>query len=656
MKKNKVLPILAFTGITKNKELYFPYFGAGIFSSFLYFTFDSILHHRIMRAIPKAEYAYIIMSIGFVLLSIIMFPFLHYTYRFVIKRRKKELGLYSILGLEKKHIAVMMIYESLITTLVMIVGGILMGMVFSKLVFLLLCYILDLPVLNEFPFSFPACRDTTIFFIFSAFCNLLYSLYTVGKSNPIELFADSRKGEKKPKFIWLYTLVGIVTLLIGYGLSITSKMDSALFGNFFFAVFLVIIGTYFLFTSGSVVGLGLLKKKKGFYYKPSNFITVSGMYYRMKRSAAGLVNICIFSTMVIITLSCTISLYFGREHIFAYQFPYDIGIELPLNTAEEKEALVTNIRAMEKEFTIEEDSLYAYSSRNILAYMEGNRIDSAEGMSRWDNYVNEVEVMTLEEYNQMAGEEKSLEEREIFIFSKGKNYNQKNIMLFGEPYTVKEEFMELPVSAKEQENNSNLKYWIVVKNFESLPQNLLGQLYQELFHICLNITGEEEECQLFAEKLEKNMPSLEFNYRNNIEHRVDVRVMYGGLLFIGIFFGMLFMICLLVIMHYKQITEGYEDRDNFEIMQKVGMGHEEVHKTIAKQVLLVFFLPIFGAVCHTMAAVPMTSLLMSSIGLYSRKLIVVCCASILCLFFIVYGISYLVTAKAYMRIVERKGN
>ena len=160
----------------------------------------------------------------------------------------------------------------------------------------------------------------------------------------------------------------------------------------------------------------------------------------------------------------------------------------------------------------------------------------------------------------------------------------------------------------------------------------------------------------FAEKLEKNMPSLEFGYRNNIEHRVDVRVMYGGLLFIGIFFGMLFMICLLVIMHYKQITEGYEDRDNFEIMQKVGMGHEEVHKTIAKQVLLVFFLPIFGAVCHTMAAVPMTSLLMSSIGLYSRKLIVVCCASILCLFFIVYGISYLVTAKAYMRIVERKGN
>ncbi len=229
-------------------------------------------------------------------------------------------------------------------------------------------------------------------------------------------------------------------------------------------------------------------------------------------------------------------------------------------------------------------------------------------------------------------------------------------MLFGEPYTVKEEFMELPVSAKAQENNSNLKYWMVVKNFESLPQNLLGQLYQELFHICLNITGEEEECQLFAEKLEKNMPSLEFGYRNNIEHRVDVRVMYGGLLFIGIFFGMLFMICLLVIMHYKQITEGYEDRDNFEIMQKVGMGHEEVHKTIAKQVLLVFFLPIFGAVCHTMAAVPMTSLLMSSIGLYSRKLIVVCCASILCLFFIVYGISYLVTAKAYMRIVERKGN
>ena len=330
MKKHKLLPILAFNGIAKNKELYIPYLGAGIFSAFLYFSFDAILRHPVMGTIPRAAYAYAMMLLGFILLHVIMLPFLHYTYRFLIKRRKKEIGLYSILGMEKRHIAMMMVYESIITTVVMVLGGVLLGMVFARLIFLLFFYMQDLPALNDFPFSPGALLDTIIFFTVSAGLNLAYSLYSVGKSSPVELMSSGRRGEKKPRFISMFALFGLILLALGYGMSITAELDSMIFTNFFLAVFLVVIATYFLFTAASVVLLSFLKKRKSFYYKPSNFITVSGMYYRMKRSAAGLVNICVFSTMVIITLTCTAALYFGTDTISSIMYPYDAGLVLEM--------------------------------------------------------------------------------------------------------------------------------------------------------------------------------------------------------------------------------------------------------------------------------------------------------------------------------------
>lgn len=655
MKKNKMLPMLACTGITKNKELYLPYLGAGIFAAFLYFTFGSILYHPVMRTLPKAAYAAAMMILGFILLTIIVLPFLFYTYRFVIKRRKKELGLYSILGLEKKHIAVMMIYENIITTLIIIFGGVLLGMVFSKLVFWLLCYMMKLPVLNQFPFSFQAFGNTVLFFSVSAAFNLAFSLYSVGKSNPIELFSDGRKGEKKLKHIWLYALAGTAALAAGYGLSITSKLDWRIFNKFFFAVLLVVIGTYLLFTSGSVLALGVLRKKKSFYYKPSNFITISGMYYRMKQSAAGLVNICIFSTMIIITLSCTVSVYLEMENIVRFENPYDIGlIQYTDQIEKDRQEVFSAVRALEADSKAEVTALVSYSSRNMRAYIKDGRLDDPEDRNMWHPDVYEVEFLTLEEYNQAAGENRTLKEREIFIYSKGQSFAKEKIIIFGEPYTIKEELLQFPGSIKLEENSRQIAYWIVAESFEALPEALLQQLSVDTLRSFLYVAGAEEECAAFAEKLEEQVPCDYF--RNKIEAKTDTRSMFGGLLFIGIFFGGLFMICLIVIMYYKQITEGYEDRNNFEIMQKVGMSHDEIKHTIAKQILLVFFLPIFGAVCHTMAAVSMTANLLSAINLYNRQIVVVSCAGVLVVFLVIYGISYLATAKAYLRIVERRGS
>lgn len=653
MKKNKVLPLLACTGIAKNKELYLPYLGAGIFSVFLYFTFASILYHPIMGTLPRAQYAYIMLMIGFVLLNIIILPFLHYTYRFVIKRRKKELGLYSILGLEKKHIMVMMLYESIVTTGIIILGGVIFGLVFAKLIFMLLFYMIKLPVLNDFPFSLKAFQITTLFFCVAALFNLAFSLYAVGKSNPIELFAESRRGEKKPRFLWLLAAAGVLILGWGYFLSVTAKTDEMLFINFFLAVFLVVIGTYFIFTSGSVMALGILKRRKGFYYKPSNFITVSGMYYRMKRNAAGLVNICIFSTMIIITLSCTVSLYMGIEDIIEFQNPYDISLSCPMDSMENKEAVQAAIEELKKEYGVEAETTM-YQCKKAWVEIEDNKMEALDNIDWWKNTIYEIEFVTLDEFNQISGENKILEDHELFFYSDGQDYKGTSVSVGEEEYIIKEMLTEFPGSIKKQENNFYQDYWIVVKDYNAFPEEFSRKLGQEMFQVVISLTGSQEEKSLFAEKLKSYFPTG--SYRNNIEKKLDMRAMYGGLLFLGIFFGMLFMICLVVIMYYKQITEGHEDRENFDIMQKVGMSHQEVRHTIAKQIQLVFFLPIFGAVCHTMAAMPMTTLLLSTIALFDRRLVIKCSCGVLLVFLIIYGLSYLITAKAYLKIVERRGS
>ncbi len=655
MRKNKVLPLLACTGIAKNKELYLPYLGAGIFSSFLYFTFTSILYHPIMGTLPRAEYAYVMLMLGFVLLNIIVFPFLHYTYRFVIKRRKRELGLYSILGLEKKHIAVMMFYESIVTTGIIILGGMLFGLVFSKLIFMLLFYMLEIPVLNEFPFSFKAFQITAVFFLVSALFNLAFSLYAVGKSNPIELFADSRRGEKKPKFLGLLAIGGVLILGAGYFLSITASMDQIIFLNFFLAVFLVVIGTYFIFTSASVMALKLLKKKKSFYYKPANFITVCGMYYRMKRNAAGIVYICVFSTMIIITLSCTLSLYLGMEEVIAFLNPYDIRMDCqPDNAEEDKRAVEAAVEELKAECGLAEADTIFYKYRSMLVKLEDGKMETSEDLEWWQEHVYEIEFVTLEEYNQASGENKTLGDHELFLYSNGQDYKGSAFSILGEEYTIKEMLAGFPGSMKKQENTFNQDYWVVVKDYHALPEEFSSLLGNEVLRTIINVTGDSEAKSIFAEKLKSYFPNA--GYRSNIERKLDMGAMYGGLLFLGIFFGLLFMICLVVIMYYKQITEGHEDRENFDIMQKVGMSRQEVHHTIAKQVLLVFFLPIFGAVCHTMAAMPMTTLLLSAISLFDRGMVIKCSCGVLLVFFVIYGLSYLITAKAYLRIVERRGS
>lgn len=661
MKQHKVLPKLAVTGILKNKEAYFPYLAASIFSVFIYFVFASILQNDIMRSLPKAEYILILMNIGLVLLGIILVPFLFYTNSFLIKRRKKELGLYSILGMEKYHIGIMMFYETVVIYLVAVVVGVIFGIVFSKMIFLLLLNMTKLPVDISFPFQIKALKGTLIFFAFVYFLNLITNLLQVGKANPTELLQGGKKGEKELKHLWFPAIIGVVTLGMGYKIAITAQIDEMIFLNFFGAVFLVIIGTYFIFTSGSIVLFKALKKQKHFYYKPKNFVTISGVLYRMKKNAASLVNICIFSTMVIITLLCTISLYIGTDEILEYEYPCDMELSF-YEEDYQKEKVENIIETMKQKHSITIEQRFEYTYQRILLEQIENYFRAIPEEGGNSKNFNWVKFFTLEDYNREMKENESLKENEILCFSNGVDFNVSEIKVEEEVFSVKKELKELGLEGKKEENNYSKRYFIIVKDKEILDRitnNFLGRGATNRKHdLLFSISGEEKAREEFAKEVEQALikeGSFEsFSFRNGIENRDITVSMNGGLLFIGIFFGIVFCMCLILILYYKQITEGYEDKDKFEIMQKVGMSDKEVKGTIKRQILLIFFMPLFGAILHTIIAIRMVEGLLAVLYLFNHHLILSCTFIIILTFSIFYLIAYLFTSKTYYRIVQRR--
>lgn len=653
-----LLPRMAANNIRKNGQVYFPYIGVSIFAVFTYFVFDLIRKNDIMYTLPRAAYAAMLVSIGFVLLGLIMVPFLYYTNSFLIKRRKKELGLYSILGLEKKHIGFMMFYESLFVYVVVIAAAVLMGLIFSKLIFLLLLNLAKLPVEAEFTISMGAIADTAVFYAFITGLNLFVNLVQVGKSNPVELMSDSRRGEKEPRLIGLWSAVGIAALAAGYRMAVSARLNSMIFTDFFGAVFLVILGTYFLFTSGSIAMLRFLKKRKGFYYRPENFITVSGMLYRMKKSAASLSNICVFSTMVVITVVCTVAVYLGMDAILSSGFSREFEVYFFGNDRAEGEVLQKGAAelAMQNQVVLQDELEYSYVK--VRAYQDGG-VFRKEGKpydySGWKNLI----LMTQEEYNLLEGTEEVLQPGEILLFSEGADFGRSSAVFEELEYPIGRELQESKIGRKLPENGFANAYLIVFADRDALDK--VSQVYgvdgfqsSSYFYGFLP-EGTQENVDNFSEKLEAYVSGLTgfAQYKDYRDNMKDQESMYGGLLFIGIFFGSIFLICLLIIMYYKQITEGYEDQKNFEIMQKVGMGDGEIRRTIKKQIRMVFILPLMGAVLHTAVGMQMVYMLMGAIGFFEKGLLAACTLGGCMVFAIVYSLSYRRTSMAYYRIVRK---
>lgn len=652
-----LLPKMAASNIRKNASTYFPYIGVSSFAMFTYFVFDLILRNDVMYTLPKGAYAVMLISIGFGLLGIIMVPFLYYTNSFLIKRRKRELGLYSILGLEKKHIGIMMFWESLAVYGIVMAAAIVMGLVFSRLIFLLLLNLAKLPVDVEFAVSPKAVTDTFAFYAFVTGLNLFVNLVQVGKANPVELMSGARRGEKEPRFIGIWSIVGALALGLGYEMAIRAELDSGIFTDFFLAVFLVIIGTYLLFTSGSIAVLRFMKRRKAFYYRSDNFIAVSGMLYRMKKSAASLSNICVFSTMVIITVACTVTVYLGMEAIVTSRFSREFEVEFFGSERVDEDVLKQAAAALAEQACVELRDELSYAYVKIQPFKEGNCFKTGD----WDyNLANwpDVFLMTKEEYNRMEGTDVRLDSGEVLIFSDGLDFGWASVRFEEAEYVVKEELAACRAGRKVEYNALDITYVVVFADREQLARasgvfGVDGTKNISYFY-GFQPVGEERQIDAFSRAMEQYASGQAgfAAYTDYREWERDQESMYGGLLFIGIFFGSIFLICLLIIMYYKQITEGFEDRKNFEVMQKVGMSDREIHLTIKKQVRMVFALPLAGALFHTAVGMRMVQVLLGAIGFYETALLACCTVACCTIFVIVYSLSYKRTSVAYYRIVK----
>ena len=668
MNKMKLLPVMAFRGVKQNKLVYRPYLMACFFSVFSYYLFSSLLHNDLLERLPKAAYAWLMLALGKGLLSIILLLFLIYAGSFLQKRRKRELGLYSLLGLERKHIGIMLFWENLGMYLVSVSAGIILGFVLNKLMFLLLLRMSRLPVDVAFYFSMEAVIETLRYFAAVFFCVYVKSLWSFYRMKPTELLSESRKGEKEPRRIGLRSAVGVVLLVCGYYISVTSKVDSMIFTDFFLAVFLVVLGTYFLFTSGSVAFLRFLKKRKNIYYRPSNQVTISGMLYRMKKNAAGLSNICIFSTMLLITLTCTVTLWTGMDQIAYYDYPYDMEVSCSESSDVAEEAREKAAELSEKygQGVARLDDYYAMAL-NCGRSEGSNAFVSAAGLEFADQFA--VTLLLLDDYNRLEGQNKSLEEDEVLLYSTGSAFGCDSVNFLGVEAAVKEEperIYPFP-QAKNRMFNFTAQYVSVVKDRQAFDRfvtawavtngvtDLEGILHSGERRLGILLDGKETERDAFIEAWSVWCQGQQGFLRldNGLDGRDEDRSMNGGLLFIGMVFGLLFFMCLLLIMYFKQESEGYEDQDSFGIMRKVGMSDMEIRRAIRRQILLVFFLPLAGAFLHTAAGLVMVNGLLAALRFFDTGLLIRCCVGVAAVVALLYGGSYVMTAGTYYRIVRK---
>lgn len=666
-------PKLAASNLRKNSKAYFPYILSSIFTIVTFYSIFSLAQNPGLSELPGGDVVRVLFCLGVIIVGIFSAALLFYTNSFLIKQRKKELGLYSILGMEKRHIARVLLFEVLFTALISIILGVLGGILIEKLLFLALLALLKIETPVVFNISPSVILITVILFAAIFFLTLLTNLLQIKLANPITLLRGGEHGEREPKTKWILTIIGFAALGTGYWIAVTVSSPMDALGLFFVAVLAVIIGTYCLFTAGSIAVLKLLKKNKAFYYRPNNFISVSGMIYRMKQNAVGLANICILSTMVLVTVSTTVSLYAGQEDMLINMHPRDVGItfydlrddsdEL-LSTAEEERAKLDRIVEQvcsEYDVTAEDQIEYKSYFGNLVA-----RQGDAFHLDRNPNFANGVTTMTwitLDDYNRMEKLNLSLAEDEVMVFRSSGSYGADSLQLEGLKLKVSKDLDSLPFIQKK--DDPSYDQYVVVMKDETVVEKAFnaffsgdasGLIDDAGTYVGFNLKAEDQETAKAAsgrmEELVRSEINASFSFLYST--RDDWYGSYGGFLFLGIFLGALFMMAAILIIYYKQISEGYDDHDRFEIMQKVGLSKKEVKKTIHKQVLMVFFLPLAVAVLHTVVAFNVIKRILLLFGLTNIWIFAVCTAVTILFFAAVYFIVYTLTAKSYYKIVEQQ--
>lgn len=648
---------IAWTNLKKNSKIYVPYILACICAVITYYVMDSILLNEGLKGFRGADQLVMILRAGVVIIGIIAVIFLFYINSFLIKRRKKEIGIYNVLGMEKKHIARVLSIETIIIALVSLIIGVLGGTILGKLLFLILIKLLRLKEVLTFSISPIAIYNTFKLFSLIFLAILIANLCSVKANSPMELLRGGNKGEKEPKASVVVAILGIIILATGYIMAITIDSPIKSFPTFFIATILVIIGTYITFVSGSIIFLKKLKKNKKFFYKTNNFVSVSGMLYRMKQNAVGLASICILSTAVLITLSTTISLYAGQEESLKIKYPYDIEVSIDKTVNNNIFDILTYAREEGMSNNVKVKDFAEYDTLELLGFKDGNSFSSTNiDISNISN-IKGITLYTEEEFNKIEGKEENLEDNEVLVFSVGEKFNNSEVIINNNKFNVKKELEKIKI-ANENKNDFIEEFIIVVKdNFiiDTIEKSVDENSFKKSRHnVAFDVDGSQDDIMEFLNQVKSKISEYDETVMEDIfTDREEFYSVNGGFIFLGSFIGLLFIIGTVLIIYYKQISEGYDDSERFKIMQKVGMSKLEVKRTINKQILMVFFLPPLIAIVHIMFAFKIIIKLLSLFGMYSTSTLIIATCSTIFVFLILYIIVYRLTYRVYYKIVEQ---
>ena len=654
---------LAVSNLIKNRKLYYPFALAVLLAVTITYLFYSLTLNPNIGKIRGGTNIQATLGFGMVIVTLASAIIVLYANSFVMKNRSKELGIYGMLGLEKRHLISMVFKELLIFGALTLTVGLGLGALFDKLIFAILLKLMKMKV--ELVSTFQPIVFIMVILVFGAiFLGLIFiNAFRIARMNALQLSREKASGEKKGRFLGLQTILGLISLGAGYYLAVTVKNPLTALMIFFVAVLLVIFGTYLLFNAGITVFLQILKKNKRYYYQPNNMISVSNLIFRMKKNAVGLATIAILSTMVLVTMSAATSIFKGSETFKKVMNPHDFGIT-GQNVEKEDINKLLDQYASDKGLTVTKKEVLTYSSFGV-ANQEGTKLTIFE---KGQNRVQPKTVFMVfdqKDYENMTGQKLSLSGKEVGLFTKNKELQgQKELTLNDQTYTIKEEIKKdfILEHVPNQYNilTSDYNYLVVPDLKAFLDQYPNSSIFNQ-YYGGMNVTANEEEQLKLADDYSKFLDNFNresskegsFIYGSNLaDSSAQMSAFFGGTFFIGIFLSIIFMVGTVLVIYYKQISEGYEDRERFIILQKVGLDQKQIKQTINKQVLTVFFLPLLFAFLHLAFAYHMLSLILKVIGVLDATMMLTVTLSICAIFLIVYVLIFMITSRSYRKIVQ----
>ena len=648
---------LAFTNLKGNRRVYLPYLLSSVGIIMMFYSINALGQGIDQGALYGGTTVASMMGLGVFVIGLFAVLFLFYTNSFIIKRRKKELGLYNILGMEKRHIAHILFRETLLIAVCSLALGLGLGIVFSRVLFWLLGLLLGTDLAVAFVIPVSAITSTLGLFGLIFLLTLCYNLLQVKLSKPIELLHGGETGEREPKAHWFLAVLGALLLGTGYTMAVTIQDPLSALVFFFVAVILVILGTYLLFITGITAMLQLLKKNKRFYYKTNHFTALSGMLFRMKQNAAGLASICVLFTALLVTVSTTFSLYTSMDGLLRARYPRNVLVSVCDANQEAKDMVRSAVNQKSQELGLALENVVDREGWNITTARVGNTLHTQEVSLETCAVVN---IFTQSEFERFSGQQVDLAENQVLLF------DPANTFPGGDTLNIDDKTYEIVPSDYVMPEASTLAqiyemYYLVVRD-ETVVENILAPSGSDTFPIYsydFDVAGgDPEDIAALREALgtvDFSGPGVEYEallFEDSATSRQDFMNLYGGLFFLGLFLGVLFLLGTALIIYYKQVSEGYEDAKRFTIMQQVGMSHREVKRSIHSQILLVFFLPLLTAVLHLAFAFPMLEKILLVMGLADFWLIFLSTLGCVGVFALCYLAIYALTARTYYHLVE----